>query len=654
MELTKKDYKYINNTNDGSRLLGLADGQLSAIQRMSGVSGYTNSARSVIGGTQSTLNNSAPLSAVQKLNAQYGGNGQYNQSVVDSITPNAINYSDDPYTKNPNLKPTSNSIVPTNTTKSGVNMQQVQGGLSAVPEFGQHMYDSWTNYDSQEDLRARYKDTSAYAGGIGYNVLTHTGEEREDNTFGNILGSTASGASVGSMFGPWGAVIGGAVGLIGSGLGSIFSSGKQKQAERLMAYKINNINNDRTGNALTQSMRLNYGKEHGDSSQQYLYGAKDGKLPKFDDGIKGVDTSILPSTGNYNFSNNKPVYTPFGATYENLVNCKLTAGEVVYKEDPMGNIIAAAEVDPNKTRKGTDKNNGRLEANDGVFTAIRDNGIPISAADAAKAGDFQLAKYLQGLHLQNIGKTDADGFYAKDGKLPKFKEGGWANAITSGLGGLAALGQYITASKNKPYRPNTYVENPYEVEALSTLAGLDVNPYPILQQLRTAETRTNRAIDRSGGLSTAQRGLGRLSALYGTQSNIANTLANIQQQRNQYKANYAQAALNAGNASRTARMGANQWDLDYYSKAHAARLAGMQTGIQNMLAQGQNWYRNDFKRRQFNDTMALYKNQQNIDLQSLQQQANQFTQQMALTQSTYNDYDKWLQAAKKYNWRYNG
>lgn len=605
MELTHKDYKRINNLhNDG--LPGFANGTLDI----------------------------APTG------------GEYNFAGRTSATtvPNNLNVL-------PGGKP-----LPTSSSRSssaasgGGNALAIQGGLSAVPEFGQHMYDSWTNYDSQEDLRARYKDTSAYAGGIGYNVLTHTGEEREDNTFGNILGSTASGASVGSMFGPWGAVIGGAVGLIGSGLGSIFSSGKQKQAERLMAYKINNINNDRTGNALTQSMRLNYGKEHGDSSQQYLYGAKDGRLPKHTDG-KTVDVG------------NKPVYTVFGPSYGQPANSKLDTGEVVYREDPMGNITYASEVDPNKTKTGTDKNYGLLAANDGVFTDRRDRGIPISAADAAKAGDFQLAKYLQGLHLQNIGKTDVDGFYAKDGKLPKFKEGGWANAITSGLGGLAALGQYITASKNKPYRPNTYVENPYEIDALSTLAGLRVNPYPIMQELRNAESRTNRIIDRSGGLSTAQRGLSRLSALYGTQSNIANTLSGIQNQNNQYKASYANTALNVGANNAQRRMAANQWDLDYFSKAHAARLAGMQTGIQNMLAQAQGWYKNDFKRRQFNDTMDLYKAQQKQDLRALNTQANQFTQQMALAnkqldlqkqQNSYldvlNDRAKFMEWAKNKGW----
>lgn len=76
--------------------------------------------------------------------------------------------------------------------------------------------------------------------------------------------------------------------------------------------------------------------------------------------------------------------------------------------------------------------------------------------------------------------------------------------------------------------------------------------------------------------------------------------------------NYAQAAINAGQASRQARMAANQWDLDYYSKAHAARSKGIQTGIANTLAQVQSYISNDFTRRQFNKSIGLYEADQKL------------------------------------------
>ena len=195
----------------------------------------------------------------------------------------------------------------------------------------------------------------------------------------------------------------------------------------------------------------------------------------------------------------------------------------------------------------------------------------------------------------------------KNGKVPGYKEGWLGNGIPALFGTVAGLGQYLDAIHNTPYHPRTYAANPYETTALNTLAGLRINPYPIARQLRDAEARSNRAIDMAGGLSGSQRTAARLANLNTTQGNISNLLSSIQQQNNAYRANYAQAALDAGNKSRAARMSANQWDLDYYSKAHAARNKGMQTGVANMLAQIQQYQANEFKRRQFNETMALYR-----------------------------------------------
>jgi hypothetical protein len=89
----------------------------------------------------------------------------------------------------------------------------------------------------------------------------------------------------------------------------------------------------------------------------------------------------------------------------------------------------------------------------------------------------------------------------KCGKLPRHAEGWLGNLIPTAIGSLASIDQIYEAYKNKPYRPNTYASNPYENEALSTLAGLRMNPYPIITQLRDAEYRQNRAIDIAGGLS---------------------------------------------------------------------------------------------------------------------------------------------------------
>jgi len=53
-------------------------------------------------------------------------------------------------------------------------------------------------------------------------------------------------------------------------------------------------------------------------------------------------------------------------------------------------------------------------------------------------------------------------------------------------------------------------------------------------------------------------------------------------------------------------MAANQHDLDYFSKAHAAKLQMAQMGIYNMLNALQTGYANQFKRNQFDKTYGLY------------------------------------------------
>lgn len=125
------------------------------------------------------------------------------------------------------------------------------------------------------------------------------------------------------------------------------------------------------------------------------------------------------------------------------------------------------------------------------------------------------------------------------------------------------------------------------------------------------------AIDRSGGLSGGQRALARMAAMNNTQLNTAKMLAAVQDQNNAYRAQAAQAALNAGSQTAQRRMAAKQFDLDYYSKAHAAQQQGKQMGMYNALNALQQYYANDFKRRQFNDTMNLYKQQLDLDKQQV-------------------------------------
>jgi len=80
----------------------------------------------------------------------------------------------------------------------------------------------------------------------------------------------------------------------------------------------------------------------------------------------------------------------------------------------------------------------------------------------------------------------------------------------------------------KVKKPNSYVRNPYSSTALAGLAGLNINPYPMMQQMRDQERRNLYAINRAGGLSGAQKAFANIATGIGTQRNIADLGANIQ------------------------------------------------------------------------------------------------------------------------------
>lgn len=181
-----------------------------------------------------------------------------------------------------------------------------------------------------------------------------------------------------------------------------------------------------------------------------------------------------------------------------------------------------------------------------------------------------------------------------------------SNWWIDGLGALSATGKLIADSLKKPKRSNTYAENPYSRYALNELSSLRINPYPIMKGVYDQERRNLYAINRAGGLSGAQKYLANIATGIGTQNNIAGALAGIQKQNNEYRSSAMHAALNAGQADRQARMAANQWDLDYYSKSHAAKQQMVEQDWYNALAALQQGYANAFKRHTFNRMMDLY------------------------------------------------
>jgi predicted phage-related endonuclease len=89
--------------------------------------------------------------------------------------------------------------------------------------------------------------------------------------------------------------------------------------------------------------------------------------------------------------------------------------------------------------------------------------------------------------------------------------------------------------------------------------------------MRNAESRMNYAMNNSGGLSGAQKYLGRIANYNNLYNSIANMYSGMQQQNNAYRTAAANAKLEAGAKYAANRMAARRADDEVYMRSHAAR-----------------------------------------------------------------------------------
>lgn len=360
-------------------------------------------------------------------------------------------------------------------------------------------------------------------------------------------------------------------------LTGLFGKNRAREEAELAQRMSMNTADAQRGVAYTKALRLEGAKEYGNPYSQYLYGAANGKMPFYSEGTPNA-----------------------------LVSNQETLGVL---DKHTGDVVDMARV-PGK-KNNNDTNKVRLPETDRYTSFVLSNKYGLSDQGVYDPiGALERQKMLQDAGI--LGKERK--IKAKNGRLPKYVDGNqWGNIAMHGIGALASLDQILQATRNKPYKPYSYRSNPYELNALTTLAGLRINPYPVTRQLIDAEGRAYGAINASGGMSTAQRDLGRRASLLGLQKSIADAYAGFQTQNNQYLSDYAKTALNAGANTAQRRMAANQYDDEYYAKSHAARQQGQQMGIYNLLNQGQSYLANANKYNQFKDTMSLYREQLDTD-----------------------------------------
>lgn len=196
--------------------------------------------------------------------------------------------------------------------------------------------------------------------------------------------------------------------------------------------------------------------------------------------------------------------------------------------------------------------------------------------------------------------------YTRSGKVPKYAL--FASRVVPALTEMTMLNHWL---KNKPGSTDIYAANPYEIQALSTMASNRVTPYPALQAINLENRKGIYNINQSGGYSGGQRQNARVAQNIGSQRNVANALLQAQEQNAKYRDQWAQAALSAGAQDAQRRQAANQYNWEAYNKAHGAKTKGIETHLANLGAMWQKYWADRIKNKQYEDILNIY--QQDVD-----------------------------------------
>lgn len=228
------------------------------------------------------------------------------------------------------------------------------------------------------------------------------------------------------------------------------------------------------------------------------------------------------------------------------------------------------------------------------------------SSNTAKVMEQQLKMF----HDQNI-KPFEDIQAARDGALtancgksPKYAvgKGAYISAIPSMA---AAIAQESYFRRQRPRYHDIYAENP-NAFALNRLAALRFDPNPQVKAIQDAERRAAYANMNSSGPSGLKHAT-RVALGIGAMQNAANVYANAQLQNNQLAAQYAQAALAAGEQNASRRQAANQYGVTDYSTQQKAYNSNLWKSIQNIpyiIGQAYKNYNTDLLNRQ---TLDIYK-----------------------------------------------
>ena len=224
--------------------------------------------------------------------------------------------------------------------------------------------------------------------------------------------------------------------------------------------------------------------------------------------------------------------------------------------------------------------------------------------------------------LRENGTSSDEYNCGKDRRYAEGKMSAFSRMFPTIAGLTAGLGQLAHWGTNPIQYHSTYATNPYGTRALNELNQLRYNPYPDIQASQEAERRAAYANSQAGGMTGSQKYMGRIGLGIGAMRNAANVFSNAQQQNNNYRTQYANALLQEGNSIASRRQNANQHDWSDYVAAHGAKTRGIEQSMSNTLGAINGGFQNEFKYRTWQDSLDIYRQQQQLDRQRLEADLN--------------------------------
>lgn len=466
-------------------------------------------------------------------------------------------------------------------------------------------------------------------------------EQGNQGTMSTAISGLSAGAAIGSIGGPLGAGIGAVVGGLGGLLfGNSAKRRAMKRAQRqaeLAQRMATNTNIFNRAQAQSDLMGQQYMQKYGNTQGGILYANKGKDMPMYNSG-------------------KDKVWSPDGYV-SGLHNSYVGKGEVIANfNSGKASVITKGKVGVDNQKSSVSENDDNIIlGNDVDFTTGRtfaEQGRPYadklhfinqSEKKVGKYGKLSsLSKNTQNLYNKQISSTKQqllDGLkdisdrqaeqhnYENDMRqYAHFASGKWLPymqmAMPSITGIADGIGRYISANKQNIENSDTYYRNPYAQRALQGLAGLRYDVDPELRQYANQQAYNKYAIDQQGGLTAGQKYIAKNSLYNDYMNNVAKLYANANNINNQYKAQYYDQLMKAGEAERSALTAARRYDADIYAKARAAQLNMANQARKDTL---ENLYRMD-KRfadyKMWKDTNRIYEQDMTNKKQDVQNSLN--------------------------------